>query len=169
MKTTRRMQRMGRTAKRAKRMPGFNLVSLMDIFTILVFFLLVNSSDTQQLPSSESVKLPESVSENKPEDTAIVMVTDTEILVQGVTIALIEDVLASKSPIIGGVKDELTKVATRVVCVKKKPGDKKEVTIMGDKQVPFKLLKKIMNSCTVAGYDTIYLAVVQKASQFKED
>ena len=41
---------------------ALNLVSLMDIFTILVFFLLVNSSDVETLPNAKDLQLPESIS-----------------------------------------------------------------------------------------------------------
>ena len=49
-----------------------NIVSLMDIFTLLVFFLLA-SNDTEVLPSASIVKMPESVSEQKPRETVVVM------------------------------------------------------------------------------------------------
>ena len=45
MKLSRRAKRMRRHYSRMHRGGGLNLVSLMDIFTILVFFLMVNSSD----------------------------------------------------------------------------------------------------------------------------
>jgi biopolymer transport protein TolR len=168
MKTTRRMKRMSRG--RTKRMPGFNLVSLMDIFTILVFFLLVNSAETQDLPSTEQVKLPESISEKKPEDTAVVMVTETEVLVQNKVVAARADVEASKAIYVPEIRDELLLIGQRAVGITSKAKSaKKEVTIMGDRAIPFKLLKKIMSSCTAAGYETINLAVIQKASQFKKE
>ncbi|MCG6976413.1 MAG: biopolymer transporter ExbD [Acidiferrobacterales bacterium] len=168
MKTTRRMKRMSRG--RAKKMPGFNLVSLMDIFTILVFFLLVNSAQTQDLPSTEQVKLPESISEKKPEETAVVMVTETEVLVQNKVVANRADVEASKAIYVPAIRDELLVIAQSAVGISgKEKTAKKEVTIMGDRAIPFKLLKKIMSSCTAAGYETINLAVIQKASQFKKE
>ena len=39
---------------------------------------------------------------------------------------------------------------------------RREATIMGDKQVPYKILKKVMASCTEAGFARISLAVLQK-------
>ena len=39
---------------------SINLVSMMDIFTILVFFLLVNSSDVEVLPNAKEIVLPTS-------------------------------------------------------------------------------------------------------------
>jgi biopolymer transport protein TolR len=71
---------MGATHRRLGRNAGLNLVSLMDIFTILVFFLLVNSTDAESLPSAKSIKLPESVAQQKPKETLIIMVTNTDIV-----------------------------------------------------------------------------------------
>lgn len=170
MKETRRMKRMGRAKARSKRMPGFNLVALMDIFTILVFFLLTNSAQTQDLPSPDQVKLPQSISDKKPEETAVVLITETQILVQGKLVALRADVENSRSLFNASVRDELGRLSQTAIGIGSRSKDTRlEVTIMGDRAIPFKLLKKIMTSCTLAGYKTINLAVIQKASQFKKD
>ncbi len=87
-----------KASKRAKRMEkhhlrnkasGLNLVSLMDIFTILVFFLLVSSSSVQQLPKKKDIRLPTSVAKKVPTETVVIMVSKNNILVQGmITFAL---------------------------------------------------------------------------------
>lgn len=169
MKETRRMKRMGRAKQRAKRTPGFNLVALMDIFTILVFFLLTNSAQTQDLPSPDQIKLPQSVSEIKPEETAVVLITETEVLVQGKLVALRSEISQVKLSFVPAVRDELGRLARSTIRLSDaKKSARKEVTIMADRAIPFKLLKKIMTSCTLAGFQTINLAVVQKASQFEK-
>ena len=97
MKMSRRAKRMERHHKRGRRLPGFNLIALMDIFTILVFFLLVNSSDVEVLPNTKSLKLPESVANKKPEETLVVMVNDKDILVGG-TYVLFPDISIGDAP-----------------------------------------------------------------------
>jgi biopolymer transport protein ExbD len=82
MKENRRMKRMSRGGKGVTS-AGLNLVSLMDVFTILVFFLLVNSSSSDVMEPPKNIKLPDSVVEAKPRETVIVMITPTEVLVQG--------------------------------------------------------------------------------------
>jgi biopolymer transport protein TolR len=159
-KTTRRMRRMSRAERRGK--ASMNLVSLMDVFTILVFFLLVNQGDTQNLPSPQKVQLPQSVSSKKPKETPVVVVTDTQVLVQGQVMANVDDVLNSKSIMIPALRDELVKIAAHGLGLSgSAKAEHKEVTIMGDRKIPFKLLKKIMTSCTGAGFETINLAVMQ--------
>ena len=69
-----RAARMERHHKRHKRSTALNLVSLMDIFTILVFFLLVNSSEVQTLPNAKDLVLPESVAEERARETVVVLV-----------------------------------------------------------------------------------------------
>ena len=57
MNKSKRAKRMERHHARRKQ-PALNLVSLMDIFTILVFFLLVSSSNVHQLPKKKDINLP---------------------------------------------------------------------------------------------------------------
>lgn len=161
MQNLRRIKRMTR-AKRRK-VPALNLVSMMDIFTILVFFLLVNQSSTEELPSPDIIKLPDSVAEQKPEQTIIVMITPDSILVQGQAVAAIDEVMAREDTVIPAVRDVLRAEAGSIISVSGAAAERnRQVTIMGDKQIPFKLLKKVMASCTAAGYQRISLAVQQK-------
>ena len=91
MLASRRAQRMERRHERTRKFVGLSMVSLMDIFTILVFFLLVNSSDGEVLPTAKSVRLPESVAEKSPKPTLVVTVNDQDILVQGRKVASVDD------------------------------------------------------------------------------
>ena len=80
MRESRRMRRMERSRKK---FIGLNLTSLMDVFTILVFFLLANSSSSEVLSTPKHIKLPDSVVESKPRETVVIMVSPETILVQG--------------------------------------------------------------------------------------
>lgn len=164
MKTSRRINRMARRNK--KSVPGLNLVSLMDVFTILVFFLLVNSSASEVLSAPKEIKLPDSVVETKPKETVVVMVTPEAILVQGEPVVIVEDALKSKNYVIASLRDSLKAHKNKAIGLNTgKAADTREVTILAHKTIPFKLLKKVMSSCTSAGYSKISLAVIQKASQ----
>lgn len=168
MRSERRIKRMQK-AGRGRKMPGFNLTALMDIFTILVFFLLVNSSTAEQLPNRQDLELPESVAERKPEQTVIVMVTRDRILVQGKPVATVADVLDSDERTVPAVSAQLQEARGRVVGLTTRAVAKKDqVTIMGDREIPYRLLRKLMQSCTRVGYTTISLAVIQKATQAEE-
>jgi biopolymer transport protein ExbD len=157
---------MERHHKRHKGTPSFNLVSLMDIFTILVFFLLVNSGEGEVLPSTKNVDLPESIAEQKPRQNVVVMVTEHDILVQGSRIALVKDVNSSNKLEIDSLKAALvTQNRRRLLASNSAKTTAPEVTIMGNKDIPYQLLKKVMATCTEAGFGKISLAVMQKAAQ----
>ncbi len=163
---TRRADRMKRHHKRAGRNTGINLVSLMDIFTILVFFLLVNSSDGEVLPTQKSVKLPESVAEKSPRITLVVMINDTDIMIHGKVITSTEAVLNANS---GATELLKTALQTELGNTARQGENNKpvryEATIMGNRDIPYKVLKQVMASCTEAGFSRISLAVLQKPLQ----
>jgi len=165
MKQSRHAKRMARTQRRHNGQGKLNLVSLMDIFTILVFFLLVNSSDVQVLQSNKDIKLPESNAETPPEENLIVTVSDDAILVGGRMVAETALVKLSKSDDITALKEELEFLAKRKPYrneEEEKAG--RDITIMGDKEIPYLLLKKIMTTCAQAEYRNISLAVSKIAS-----
>lgn len=163
MKNSRRMKRMSRN--RLKSVP-LNLTSLMDVFTILVFFLLVNSASTEVLETPKQITLPASVVEDKPRETIVIFVSATEVTVQGETVAYIEDILASKSQNIASIGERLAKVNYTVIGLSTKTvSESREVTILADRGVPFSVVKKVMSTCTSQGFERISLAVLQKASK----
>ncbi|MBA1146442.1 biopolymer transporter ExbD [Ectothiorhodospiraceae bacterium WFHF3C12] len=166
MKKSRRAKRMERHHQRNRRRVGLNLVSLMDIFTILVFFLLVNSSDVQEMPSHKAIKLPESVAEQKPRETVTVMVTADDILVQGRRVAGTAEALAAEALVIEPLKAALEDQAERRLIKSDDPNASRgEVTVMGDKSIPYRVLKRVMATVTEAGYGKVSLAVMQKGEQ----
>jgi len=161
-KENRRMKRMSRQSKAGA--GGLSLVSLMDVFTILVFFLLVNSSSSDVMEPPKNIKLPDSAVETKPRETVIVMITPTQILVQGEPVISTQEVIDSKIAIIEQVKDRLILQKKKVIGINTKTvSQSKEITVLAHRTVPFHLMKKVMASCTSAGYGKISLAVIQKA------
>ncbi len=164
MKESRRARRMEMHHKRRMdRAASLNMVSLMDIFTILVFFLLVSAVNTEVLPSPKAIKLPESTAEKLPKENVIIMVDDKFVLMQGKRVADVSKVLRSQQAIIPQLMTELVSYASKKKTKKGVvPVTKRGVTIMGDKSIPYKLLKKIMLTCASADYTNISLAVVKK-------
>ena len=163
MKMSRRAQRMERHHLRSKRVVGINLTSLMDIFTILVFFLLVNSSDVDVQPSTKSIQLPASSAEQVPKLTLTIMVNETDLLVQGRAVTTVADINNNPDNMIEPLKKELEYQASRSPLANEEESGR-EITILGDKEIPYRLLKKIMITCNSANYNNISLAVTKKAN-----
>ncbi len=165
MRQSARAQRMEKRHERGKKLGSLNLVSLMDIFTILVFFLLVNSSDVQTLPNAKDIQLPQSIAEEKAKETVVILIGEEEILVQGTPIVSVDDVMRRKGNDIPELRQALMAQSDRVL--RREAQDDiagREVTIMGDKDIPYRLLKKVMATCTESDYGQISLAVLQKSS-----
>ncbi len=150
--TKRRRARQEKKGKAA----GLNLVSLMDIFTILVFFLMVNSSEVEVLQTSSKIKLPDSSSEQKPKNQLMISVDAEDLVVQGRSVAKVADVKGSEGLVIEGLKRELEYQAGRRG---EMPEGGFEVTVIGDKELPYWLLKRILMTCQTTDFARVSLAV----------
>lgn len=168
MRQSRRARRMSMHHARGKKTPGFNLVSLMDIFTILVFFLLVNSQEVQKIPPNKAVQLPESSIDNKTDDSLVITITKDALLVDGDQIATLAEIQASDAfdipELVAAMESEYGKklIATG-------EGDKTpKVTVMGDGSTPYNMLHRIMQSFSGVDVEKISMAVIQKAPEASE-
>ena len=163
MRNSRRMKRMGRNKRKVT---GLNLTPLMDVFTILVFFLLFHSSGGDILETPKQIKLPDSVVETKPRETVVIMVSPEVVVVQGEAVVNTPELFDDSVRMVAGITERLEQLERNIIGISTKAvAEGKEITILADKTIPFKVLKKIMSTCTGSGYGRISLAVVQKAEQ----
>ena len=163
MRESRRMKRMERNNKR--RSASLNLIPMLDVLSVLVFFLLFHSFNGD-MPEQRLV-LPNSVVETKPRGTVVVSVTPEAVLVQGQAVAKTADLFDDRIATVHEVTERLDQIEGSMNRIRTKPvteGETREITLLADKTIPFKVLKKIMTSCTASGYGKISLAVIQKAS-----
>ena len=163
MRNSRRIKRMGRNRTKISKM---NLTSLMDVFTILVFFLLVNSGSVEVLDTPKEVTLPESRVETKPRETVVIFISPTEVLVQGQLVALVDEIIENKSSVLDPIAARLAQLKENVIGTNTRTvATSQEVTILADKSVPFIVIKTIMSTCTSEGFENVSLAVTQKGAQ----
>lgn len=160
MKASMRAKRMARHQRRLHKQSRLNLVSLMDIFTILVFFLMVNNGDVEVITADKDIALPESMSEQKPAANLLVKITAEDVRFQGEQIATIESILASDSQTI----QELATVLREQAKHHQQPEQAEKdqalaITIMGDKDIPYQLLKKVISTCAATDFRDVSLAV----------
>jgi len=139
-----------------------NLVSLIDIFTILIFFLLINTGVADVLPNSKSIKLPESTAEKLPRETVVVLISQNDIVVEGRKVAAVSDVIDVEADVIPSLKAELDVLASRQVIRAENEASKRAITIMGDKEIPYRLLRKVMVTCARAEFTDVSFAVQKK-------
>jgi biopolymer transport protein ExbD len=156
------LERRKERKSRNQTMVDMNLVSLIDVFTILIFFLLSNVGGVETIASPRAVKLPESHSDKAPRETVLVVVTGTEILVGSKVVATVADALAVDGDLVVPLKAELDLQAGRQVIRKENEADSKRLTIMGDKDIPYRLLRKVMFTGARAGFTDVSFAVRQR-------
>lgn len=142
------------------------LTSLVDLFTNLVLFLLYNfSAEGSSIPSAERLKLPESLSQQRPRTTVTVMVTQSDIFLEGKRITDTTAVMETDELLIPDLKKELDFEAKRGKYFTSLTPDKTfdgRITILGDKHIPFRLLEKVMFTCSQAEFGQIDLGVLHK-------
>jgi len=156
------LERRAMRKARNQSLVDMNLVSLIDIFTILIFFLLSNTAEIQALPNSKAVKLPESVADQSPKETVVVVVNDSDILVQGRKVASVAEAMSTQEDMIAPLKAELDIQASHEMIRRENAPENKPITIMGDKDIPYRLLRKVMYTCARANFSEVSFAVQRK-------
>ncbi|MBI5197987.1 MAG: biopolymer transporter ExbD [Nitrospirae bacterium] len=152
--------------KKRNAVSELSLISLMDIFTILLLFLLIHMAGEEMImPPSEALQLPASTAQKLPKPTIVVMVTRDDIFVEGKRIMGVKEALGQGSDILVPLQKELSRLADRTRFVARENPSLAftgSITLMGDRQIPFVLLKKVMATGAQAQFRDISLAVMQK-------
>jgi len=157
------LQKRAERKNRNKTMVDMNLVSLIDVFTILIFFLLSSASGVELLASPKAVKLPVSTADKTPKETIVVVVSADDILVEGRKVASVAEAMATEGDLIAPLKAELDLQASNRQAVRaENQAASKAVTIMGDKDIPYRLLRKVMVTSARANYSDMAFAVRRK-------
>ena len=165
MKATRRIKRMEQNNSRGViRGLGINLIPMMDVLTVLVFFLLFHSFNST-LPDAQ-IALPESSVPTRPRETIAIVVSAESVMVQGEAVVSTPKLLDNGVVLVRELKDRLDQLGHGIIGAGAEAAAKTmEVTLLADKTIPFKVLKKIMSTCTACGYGRISLAVAEKAEK----
>jgi len=153
--------------KRTKRGTfSLRLTSMIDMFTILLVFLLKSySAEGQIMTITKDLKLPESTSQMQPKVTSIIAITQEWVLVDGRPIEKIENIMTNENILIKPLETELRKIRSiseRIGALSDDlEGFKGNITIQGNRDITFDLLKRIMLTCGSTGYNNMLLAVSQ--------
>jgi biopolymer transport protein ExbD len=160
MKDSRRMKRMERNNRKGQEVTGLglNLIPMMDVLCVLVFFLLFHSFNGDM--PEQRIALPDSVVETRPRTTLVISVSPEVVMVQGEAVIGTPELLGDGMGTVRAVRERLEELERTMP---ETIAENKEITLLADKTIPFKVLKKIMSTCTASGYGRISLAVVQKA------
>lgn len=162
MRKERIVKRLERLARQSGKDTEMNIVSLIDIFAILVFYLLVNALVVEILPNPKALKLPESVIQEEPRENTLVQVTLDDILVNNRRVMTTAQALGTEGNVLAALKSELLTAPLMATPGTAGQVTRGEVNIMADKAIPYQLLKKVMATCTETRFARISLAVIEK-------
>jgi biopolymer transport protein ExbD len=162
MSMSNRARRMLQHQMRHRADAELNLIPMIDILSVMVSFLLVYSTNVEVLQNTKAIEIPQSIAEQQPRQTVVVMLTTDELFVQGEPIATVAEIRATAGDIIGPLRDALKRPTLVGQEITEKDLAEREITVMGDKALPYDVLKKVMRTCTDADFGRISLAVLQK-------
>jgi biopolymer transport protein ExbD len=139
---------------------GLNLIPMMDVLTVLVLFLLFHSFNGEM--PEQRIELPDSVVETRPRETLAIVVNPEAVMIHGTPVVRTSELYEDRIGMVVQIKERLEELEREVGIT---APESKEITLLADKSIPFKVLKKIMSTCTASGYGRISLAVVQKVAK----
>ncbi len=156
----------GRRNKRSTQI-SLKLTSMIDMFTILLVFLLKSYSAEGQIMSvAPDLKLPESTAQKAPQTVSIIAVTHDLLLLDGYEVAKVNDIMRSNQNLIPLLLKELKKkrdLSERLGDISSSAGIgfTGKISIQGDRELPYLVIKKIMFTCGKIGFNDIMLAVTK--------
>ncbi len=168
MNGSQRSRRMARNHRRMARPAKLNLVALMDIFTILVLFLIVNNGDVEVLQSDRNLALPDSVSEQRPEAALVIKLTERDILLADRPVVSVDEALASGGESVDALAAALRTAARSGPATEDIADSGRPIVIMGDRKTPYALLKRVMAACAETDFRDISLAVNSMPTELPE-
>ena len=138
---------------------------LVDMFVIIVLFLIANFSATGEvLMMSKDISLPEAKNVQDIQSAPVVTISKTEVLLSGSLIGRVEDFTREdylNIPLLEEkLRDERKKFEDLHSAANDTGAFKGDVNIQADKQVQFRIVKRVMFSCASAGYGNINFATL---------
>ena len=140
------------------------ITPLVDMFIIIVIFLLQNFSATGDiLYMSKDITLPDATNGKDIELAPVVQISNDSIMLSGEQVAMIADISKDEYWNIPALEEKLRDQKKRFEFIHQSDpagGFKGDINIQAHKEVPFKAIKRVMYSCNQAGYFNINFAVM---------
>jgi biopolymer transport protein ExbD len=146
-----------------------NVVPMVDMMTMLVIFLLQQFSSTGEvLYMQKDIKLPDAQHGQTIEVAPVVAVSASQVVVTGVKVAEIADLDRDGGYLnIPALEERLRDEKKRWDFIHQQDPTARwdgTVNIQADKAVPFRIVKRVMYSCGVAGYFNVNFAALDVGS-----
>lgn len=131
---------------------SLSLTSMVDMFAILVIFLLVNQSHVEEWVKVEhDIKLPKAKASDQAKKATTVSLTVDKLFGEDTNLADVASI--SKGPlIVAPLRKWLSTIS----------GKEGAVTVVSDEKVPFSAVRRVIATCQEAGFKNVNLAVFPK-------
>jgi biopolymer transport protein ExbD len=144
------------------------ITPLVDMFVIIVLFLIANFSATGEvLMMTKDIQLPEAVNVKEMEMNPVVMVSGDEVTISGNVVGRVQDLVKEEYLNIPALEEKLRDMKKQfedlhAMADGNTNAFKGDVNIQAHKEVEFSIIKRVMFSCASAGYNNINFATLQK-------
>jgi biopolymer transport protein ExbD len=145
------------------------ITPLVDMFVIIVLFLIANFSATGEvMMMTKDIQLPEAINVKEAEMNPVVMVSNENVSISGTIVGRVEDLVKDEYLNIPALEEKLRDMKKQFEDLHAMAGSgadntfKGDVNIQANKEVEFKIIKRVMFSCATAGYTNINFAVLTK-------
>src|SRR5919202_1280902 len=145
------------------------LTSLVDMFTIIVIFLLMNfSANGEVLYMSKDIKLPDAYHGAQLDRAPVVSVSGDAVTFDGRQVAQTADLMKGEALNVPELEDALRDEKRRYDQVHRNDPEhpfRGLVNVQADRKIPFKVVKRIMFACNQSGFGNINFAALAKEGE----
>ena len=155
-----------RRSRQRHGVPVLNLVSMIDVLSILMFFLLITSGQVPLLELLPELELPISAAEAQPDNYVVVSIDDGGVHVGKARVLTMAELIrgnADGSDVVPVLREALV-MARAAHPVRAGDEVNKPVTILGDESIPYTALKRVMATVQAADFREVQLAIDRPAS-----
>ena len=147
--------------------PKIQITSMMDMFTIILIFLLFSFSDNPEtLTLDNSLKLPESNAQLDYKENIKLVLSQTELKLEGEVISDVQDgkimALDPENLKESSLFSKLKELKENEAQTELNPDKKKNILFLCDKRLEFKTINTLVKTAAMAGYPNFQFGVLQK-------
>ena len=140
---------------------SLNLTPMIDMFVVLTIFLLMTFSTSGEiLFIQKEIELPKAAHTDELEQSPVIIIGASQVVIEGQSVGRMDDIADDENFEIADLSERLNNLKKNFQQLHPNQQFSGKIIIQGDKEVSFRVLKKVMYTCTAVGYGNINFAVL---------
>ena len=140
---------------------SLNLTPMIDMFVVLTIFLLMTFSTSGEiLFIQKDIELPKATQTDEMQQAPVIIIGAGQVVIEGISVGRMDDIAEDENFEIADLSEKLNNLKKNFQQLHPNVTFAGQIILQGDKQVPFRVLKKVMFTCTSVGYTNINFAVL---------